>query len=185
MTEGFENYLGVTKRFPYAFPHPIFDYDDENERRIFFENAMTIYNNAQTMSPLHCDEQCERRLEDWKRLRVLGPEVKSFEAGENIYLECHLHFGFGNSTAGEIRWWHNSSALTSRDIQERNIRVEDEIVLDVTKESRLIFQTATFSDAGEYSCAIVENRSVKKSPPITVEVVTRKYTYVKSTCPKL
>ena len=74
ITEGFENYLGVTKRFPFAFSHPVFDYEDENERRIFFENAMAIYNNAQTMSPLHCDDQCERRLRDWKRLRVLGPE---------------------------------------------------------------------------------------------------------------
>ena len=63
MAEGFKKYLGVEKRFPYAFPHPIFNYDVENERRIFFENAMTIYNNAKTMTPLHCDGQCEERLD--------------------------------------------------------------------------------------------------------------------------
>ena len=67
MTESFEKYLGVKKRFPYAFPHPIFNYEDENERTIFFANAWTIYDNAKTMSALHCDEQCKRRFEIAKK----------------------------------------------------------------------------------------------------------------------
>jgi len=36
MTKGFENYLNVTKKFPFAFPHPLFDYDDENLSLISF-----------------------------------------------------------------------------------------------------------------------------------------------------
>ena len=72
MTESFQKYLGVKMRLPYAFPHPIFDYNDEDERRIFFTNARTIYDNAKTMSPLHCDEECQRRFEIAKKsgLRV-------------------------------------------------------------------------------------------------------------------
>ena len=178
MEDSYEKYLGVTQKIPYSFPHPLFNYNIEKEKRIFFENALKIYNNAKTMSPLYCDEQCQKRLQIAKRSEgkipfILGRQNQRFYAAEEIYLRCNLYLGLGESKVPGIRWWHNSSILHSRDIQERNIRVEDEIVLDVTKESRLIFPTATFGDAGEYSCAIVENRSVKKSPPITVEVVTR------------
>ena len=180
MTEGFENYLGVTKRFPYAFPHPVFDYDVENERRIFFDNAMTIYNNAKTMSPLHCDEQCERRLDialksGTRTPFVLGRELKRFEAGEEIYLECHLYLGLGNSTEREIRWWHNSSLLNGQDIQERNIQVQDEILLDVIKQSLLIIPNATFYDAGTYKCSTIDKRRAVKSLDVTVKVLPRKY----------
>ena len=108
-------------------------------------------------------------------MRVLGPEVKSFEAGENIYLECHLNLGLGNSTTREIRWWHNSSLLKDQDIQERNIQVQDEILLDVIKESRLIIPNATFDDAGTYKCSTIEKRRVVKSLEVTVKVLPRKY----------
>ena len=180
MTEGFEEYLNVTKRFPFAFPHPIFDYEDENEKRIFFDNAMTIYNNAKTMSRLQCDEQCERRLDialkSGKRTPfVLGRELQQFDAGEEIYLKCHLYLGLGNSTARKIKWWHNSSALFGQNILQRNILVEDQILLDVIKESRLIIQNASFDDAGTYKCSTVDNRKVVKSLGVTVKVLPRKY----------
>ena len=178
--DSYEKYLGVTKKIPYSFPHPVFNYNIEKEKRIFFTNAMTIYNNAKTMTPLHCDEQCQKRLQIAKRSEgktpfILGRENQRYEAGEEIYLRCNLYLGLGESKVPGIRWWHNSSILHSRDIQERNIRVKDEIVLDVIKESRLIFPDATFADAGEYSCSSVEDRRVKKSPTVTVTVVTRKY----------
>ena len=180
MTEGFEEYLNVTKRFPFAFPHPIFDYEDENEKRIFFDNAMTIYNSAKKMSPLQCDEQCERRLDialkSGKRTPfVLGREQQRFEVGENIYLECHLYLGLGNSTAKEIRWWHNTSVLKDQDIRDRNIKVKDEILLDVIKQSLLIIPNASFDDAGTYKCSTIEGRRVLKSLEVTVKVLPRKY----------
>ena len=182
MTEGFENYLGVTKRFPYAFPHPVFDYDVENERRIFFENAMTIYNNAKTMSPLHCDEQCQSRLDNALKRRagapfILGRQWRVVDAGEDIFLPCHLYLGLGASiaTKKEISWWHNSSLLKGRDIQQRNIQVQDEILLDVIRESRLIIPNAIFDDAGTYKCSTIENRHVMTSLEATVKVLPRKY----------
>ena len=190
MTEGFKNYLNVTKRFPFAFPHPVFNYDDENERRIFFENAMKIYNNAKTMSPLQCDKQCERRLDialkSGKRTPfVLGRELQQFDAGEEIYLKCHLYLGLGNSTARKIKWWHNSSALFGQNILQRNILVEDQILLDVIKESRLIIQNASFDDAGTYKCSTVDNRKVVKSLGVTVKVLPRKYNQYKSETERL
>ena len=190
MTKGFENYLNVTKKFPFAFPHPLFDYDDENEKRIFFDNAMTIYNNAKTMSRLQCDEQCERRLDialkSGKRTPfVLGRELQQFDAGKEIYLKCHLYLGLGNSTARKIKWWHNSSALFGQNILQRNILVEDQILLDVIKESRLIIQNASFDDAGTYKCSTVDNRKVVKSLGVTVKVLPRKYNQYKSETERL
>ena len=180
MTEGFEKYLGVTKRFPYAFPHPVFEYEDENERNTFFANAETIYDNAKTMSPLHCDAECQRRLEialkSGKRTPfVLGKELQRFDAGEKIFLECHLYLGLGNSTEREIRWWQNSTLLNAQDIRQRNIQFEDRIVLDVIKESRLIIPNAIFNDAGTYKCSTTEKRKVFKSLQVTVRVLPRKY----------
>ena len=184
MTEGFKKYLGVTKRFPYAFPHPVFDYDVENERRIFFDNAMTIYNNAKTMSPLHCDDQCQSRLHNvLKRGEgtpfVLGRQLRVFDAGKDIFLQCHLYLGLGDSkaTKKEIKWWHNILPLDPNKRQTRvgNIQVEDEILLDVIKESRLIIPNATFEDAGTYKCSTIENRHVIQSLEVTVKVLPRKY----------
>ena len=182
MTEGFKKYLGVTKRFPYAFPHPIFNYDVENERRIFFENAMKIYNNAKTMSPLHCDEQCQSRLDNALKRRagapyILGRQWRVVDAGEDIFLPCHLYLGLGASiaTKKEISWWHNSSLLKGRDIQQRNIQVQDEILLDVIKQSLLIIPNATFYDAGTYKCSTIDKRRAVKSLDVTVKVLPRKY----------
>ena len=180
MTEGFEKYLGIKKRFPYAFPHPVFEYEDEDERTTFFTNARTIYNTAKNMSALHCDEQCQRRLEialksGERTPFVLGREFQQFDAGDEIYMACHLYLGLGNSTANEIRWWHNSSQLNSEDIQERNIQIENQTLLDVIKESRLIIPIATFDDAGTYKCSTTDNRNVVKSLEVTVEVLPRKY----------
>ena len=180
MTESFKKYLGVEKRFPYAFPHPVFDYENEKEKTAFFANAMKIYNNAKTMTPLNCDAQCQRRLEialktGKKTPFVLGRELQRFDAADEIYLKCHLYLGLGNSTVKEIRWWHNSSKLNSQAIKERNIQVEDEILLDVIKESRLIIPIATFDDAGTYKCSTVENRKVVKSFDVTVKVLPRKH----------
>ena len=180
MTEVFEKYLGVTKRFPHAFSHPIFDYEDENERKIFFANAMKIYNTAKMMSALHCDARCQKRLEialksEERAPFVLGGDLQRYDALQDIYMACHFYLALGNSTAREIRWWHNSSRLNSQDIQERNILLQDEILLDVIKESRLIIPNATFSDAGTYKCSTIENRLVVKSHEVTVKVLTRKF----------
>ena len=180
MREGYEKYLGVTKTIPHAFPHPVFDYEVEEERRIFFENARKIYNYAKNMSALQCDVECEKRLEIVLKSEegipfVLGREYQRFDSGDEIYVACHLYLGLGNSTAKEIRWWHNSSILTSQDIKERNGEVQDEILLDVIKESRLIIPSATFSDAGTYKCSTAENRKVVKSLEVTVSVLPRKY----------
>ena len=173
MTESFEKYLGVKKRFPFAFPHPIFDYEDENERTKFFAAAMTIYNNTKNMSALHCDAPCQRRLEialksGERTPFILDGELQLFDAGEEIYLACHLYLGLGNSTAQEIKWWLNSSPL------ERNIQVQDEVLFDVIKESRLIIPTATFGDAGTYQCSTTVNGKFVKSQEVTVKVLTRK-----------
>ena len=180
MTESFKKYLGVEKRFPYAFPHPVFDYEDQGERRIFFENAMKIYDSAKTMSPLQCDPQCERRLEmalkrGKKTPFVLGKELQRFDDEKKIELACHLYLGLGNSTAKEIKWWHNSSTINTEDSPERNIQVEEEILLDVIKESRLTILIATFDDAGTYGCFTTEDRKVAKSPEVTIKVLPRKY----------
>ena len=64
LKEGYKKYFGVTKTIPHAFSHPVFDYEDEEERKIFFENARKIYNYAENMSALQCDVECERRLEN-------------------------------------------------------------------------------------------------------------------------
>ena len=132
------------------------------------------------MSDLQCDELCERRLDialnSGKRTPfVLGRELQRFEAGEKIYLECHLYLGLGDSIAREIRWWHNSSLLDGQDIQERNIKVEDDILLDVIKQSLLIIPNAIFDDAGAYKCSTIENQDMIQSLEVTVKVLPRKY----------
>ena len=180
MAEGFKKYLNVTKRLPYAFPHPVFNYDDEEEKRIFFENAMKIYNNAKTMSPLHCDAECQRRLEIALKSEsgspfVLGRNLQKFDAEEEILLVCHVYLGLGKSTKKEVRWWHNSSLLKSEDIQRRNILVEDEILLDVIKQSLLIIPNAIFDEAGAYKCSTIENQDMIQSLEVTVKVLPRKY----------
>ena len=141
---------------------------------------MKIYNNAKTMSPLQCDKQCQRRLEIALKSEngspfVLGRDLQKFDADEEILLACHVYLGLGKSTKKEIRWWHNSSLLKSEDIQRRNILVEDEILLDVIKESRLIIQNATFDDAGTYKCSTTDKKRVVKSLEVTVKVLPRKY----------
>ena len=180
MTESFKKYLGVEKRFPYAFSHPIFKYKDENERRIFFANARKIYDNAKNMSDLHCDVQCQRRLEialksEKRTPFVLGRELKQFDAEEEINLKCNLYLGLGNPAAKEIKWWHNSSTLNTGDNPERNILVQEKILLDVIKESQLTIPNATFDDAGTYGCFITEDRKTAKSPEVTVKVLPRQY----------
>ena len=180
LREGYEEFLNVTKKIPHAFPHPVFDYEDEDEKTIFFSNAMTIYNNAKTMSPLHCDAQCQRRLEIALQSAegtpfVLGRQLQRFDAGKEIYIACHLYLGLGNSTAKEIKWWHNSSTLNTGDNPERNILVQEKILLDVIKESQLTIPNATFDDAGTYGCFITEDRKTAKSPEVTVKVLPRKY----------
>ena len=173
LEEGYEEYLNVTKIIPHAFPHPVFDYEDEDERTIFFANAKTIYNNAKTMSPLRCDEECQNRLEISLRSGkgipfVLGRDVQRFDAAKNMDLVCHLYLGLGESTEKTIRWWHNST-LVSQDKQN------DQILLDVIKESRLIIPRAAYGDAGSYSCSYAEKRKVVKSLEVTVKVLPRKY----------
>ena len=170
-----EEYLGVTQRIPYAFPHPVFNYNNEKEKNTFFENAMIIYNHATTMSPLHCDENCQERVKIAKKSEtpfVLGPDYLQFQPGEEINLVCNLYLGLGNSEVKEISWWHNSSLLTKEDMDDRKIVVESEIKLDITKESRLIISIATFADSGTYQCSTTEE--VNKSPDVNLQVFLRK-----------
>ena len=95
-----------------------------------------------------------------------------------MFLKCHLYLGLGNSTAKEIRWWHNSSVLNSEDLGARDIQVEDKIVLDVIKESTLKISKSSFSDAGDYKCSTSENKRVVKSLEVDVEVLIRKYSNI-------
>ena len=139
---------------------------------------MKIYNNAKGMTALHCDEDCQKRLEialksEERTPFILGREVERVDAGEEILLRCHLYLGLGNSTEKEIRWWHNSSLLNDREIKERNIEVEEEILLDVIQESRLIVANATFDDAGDYKCSNKEDRIVRKSFEVHMKVFKR------------
>ena len=177
MSDGYKKYLGVTKTIPHSFPHPVFDYNEEKERKAFFANAMKIYNNAKNMSAISCDESCQRRLEialksEERTPFILGRD-QQLDAGDDIFLRCHLYLGLGNSTEKLIKWWHNSTRITDGEIKKRNILVEDEILLDVIKESRLIIANATFDDAGDYSCSTTEDRIVKKSPDVPVRVLIR------------
>ena len=170
-----EEYLGVTQRIPYAFPHPIFNYNNENEKNTFFENAMFIYNNATTMSSLHCDENCQKRVNIAKKSEtpsVLGPDYQQFANGEELSLTCHLYLGLGNYEEKEISWWHNSSRLTNRDLADRKIIVENKTLLDVTKESRMIISIASLEDSGTYHCSTTEEEN--KSLNVTVQVFLRK-----------
>ena len=175
-SDSFEKYLGVTQRIPHTFSHPVFDYNNQEEKKAFFENAMKIYNNANNMSALHCDENCQKRLEIALKNKdrtpfILAREVEQFEAGEEILLSCHLYLGLGNSTEREIRWWHNSSLLSVGDV-----KIEEEILFDVTKESRLIIPNATFDSAGNYECSTsTEDNDLKKSLEVHVKVLTREY----------
>ena len=129
------------------------------------------------MSAIRCDEDCQRRLEIARKSEERTPFIlgrdQQVDAGEEIFLACHLYLGLGNSSDLEIRWWHNSSRLTNGKIQERNIEVEDKILLDVTKESRLIITNATFDDAGVYNCSTTEDRRVKISTGVRVKVLIR------------
>ena len=174
-SDSFEKYLGVTQTIPHTFTHPVFDYNNQDERKAFFENAMTIYNNAKNMSSIHCDENCKQRLQIALKNKertpfILGREVERFDAGEEILLRCHLYLGLGNSTEREIRWWHNSSLLS-----EEDIKIEEEILFDVTKESQLIIPNATFDSAGIYECSTpTKDNDLKKSLEVQVKVLTRK-----------
>ena len=178
LVASYENYLGVTHRIPHSFPHPKFDYNDEEERTIFFDNAMKIYDNAKNMSVIRCDEDCERRLEiallrEEKTPFILGRD-QQVDAGQEMFLQCHLYLGLGESAEREIKWWHNSSRLNNKKIRQRNILVQDEILFDVTKESQLFIENTTFEDAGVYKCSITEDRIPKKSPDVHVKVLIRK-----------
>ena len=92
-----------------------------------------------------------------------------------MFLRCNLYLGLGETTEKEISWWHNSSKIHSRDIEEGNIRVEERILHDVTKESELIILSANFNDSGNYSCSVTENSMEKKSLDVTIKVLIRKY----------
>ena len=174
LREGFEKYLNVTKRIPHAFAHPLFNYENEDEKTIFYASAMTIYNTARNMSALQCDAHCQRKFEmalksEKRTPYLLGRELQRVDSGQEINLACHLYLGMGNSTATEISWWHNSSLLTG------NILVQDQILLDVIKESLLIIPNVTFAQAGNYGCSTTENGQVMKSLEVTVKVLPRKY----------
>ena len=178
-SDSFEKYLGVTQRIPHAVPHPVFDYNNPDERKAFFANAMEIYNNANNMTALRCDVNCQKRLEialqnKERTPSILGGEVDQFDAGEEILLACHLYLGLGNSTEKEIKWWHNSSLLNTREIE--NIKIEEEILFDVTLESRLIISNATYDSAGNYECSTTtEDNDSKKSLEVHVKVLTREF----------
>ena len=181
MQDGFEEYLGVTKSIPYAFPHPVFDYEDDNERNVFFANAMSIYNNAKTMRDLHCDEECQRRLEialksGDRTPSVLGGDRQRFDAGEKIILSCHLYLGLEASTGNKkIKWHFNDTSFGRRYIRDRNIQIQSDILFTVITESKLIIPNATFSDSGSYKCSTTENNRVLESQEVTVKVLPRKY----------
>ena len=61
-TAGYKEFLGVNKKIPYAFPHPVFNYRDPNQKEIFFENAVKIYNESSNMDAIECDTFCQGRL---------------------------------------------------------------------------------------------------------------------------
>ena len=106
---------------------------------------------------------------------VLGRHLQWFDEGGKMFLRCNLYLGLGETTEKEISWWHNSSKIHSRDIEEGNIRVEERILHDVTKESELIILSANFNDSGNYSCSVTENSMEKKSLDVTIKVLIRKY----------
>ena len=62
-SDSFAKYLGVTQRIPHTFSHPVFNYNNQEEKKVFFANAMAIYHNARNMSALLCDKNCQKRLE--------------------------------------------------------------------------------------------------------------------------
>ena len=60
-------------------------------------------------------------------------------------------------------------------IKARNIEIEEETLLGVTKESRLIITNATFDSAGKYKCSTTtEDNDLKKSLEVHVKVLSRK-----------
>ena len=129
------------------------------------------------MSPLHCDEACQERVKIAKKTEkgtpfLLGPDYREILAGEEINLVCNLYLGLGNFEEKKISWWHNSSLLTKEDMDDRKIVIENKILLDVTKESRLMISIANIADSGTYQCSTTEE--VNKSPEVTLQVFLRK-----------
>ena len=182
MSNSYKRFLGVTQTIPFAFPHPVFKYNVEEEKSAFFANAKIIYDNALNMTAVSCDENCQERLEIALKSErstpfIVGRKILMLDAGEELYLECNLYLGLGDSTEREIeiRWWHDYKLLDNREIRRRGFRVEERILLDVTKESRLIIENARFENAGKYECSTTEKGILKKSLQVSVKVLERKF----------
>ena len=172
---GYKEFLGINKSIPYAFPHPVFDYKDTNQKKKFFENALKIYNESSKMNAIECDELCQKRLEialkNEERIpAIIGKDVQYFDAGEKLQLRCHLYLGLSTSTEYELIWLHNSTIIVEND----DITIEDNILSDVTKESTLTLQAPTFSDSGKYSCSTQESANPRTSLDVEIKILKRK-----------
>ena len=176
--DGYEKFLSIRQPIPHSFPHPVFDYNKKDEKDIFFKYAKKIYKESSKMSVLSCEEECLKRLEialkNVEKLPVIiGQEFQKIDAGEVLYLKCHLYLGLANSTEKELKWRHNSTLIEMDKTDERK-RIKNKIVSDVIKESGLTISNASFDDSGVYICSTPENRSLKSSSGIEVKILKRK-----------
>jgi len=173
---GYKDFLGINKTIPYAFPHPVFDYRDTNQKKKFFENALKIYDESSQMNAIECDEFCQKRLEialkNEKRLpAIMGKNVQYYDAGEKLQLNCHLYLGLSTiTTKNELIWVHNSTIIVEND----DITIEENIVSDVTKECTLTLRVPTFSDSGKYTCSTQESSNPRTSLDVEIKILKRK-----------
>ena len=174
---GYEEFLSINQTIPYAFPHPVFDFNNAEERKIFFENAEKIYKESAKMSVLACEAACQNRLEialknEEELPVIIGREVQRFDAGTELYLKCHLYLGLTKSSEKELNWMANTSSI---EITGKRIRIDEKIVSDVIKESVLTISNITFADSGMYTCSTTDNQRLNSSKGITVRVLKRNY----------
>ena len=174
---GYKEFLSINQTIPYAFPHPVFDFNNAEERKIFFENAEKIYKESSKMSVLACEAACQNRLEialknEEELPVIIGREVQRFDAGTELYLKCHLYLGLTKLSEKELNWMANTSSI---EITGKRIRIDEKIVSDVIKESVLTISNITFADSGMYTCSTTDNQHLNSSKGITVRVLKRNY----------
>ena len=88
-------------------------------------------------------------------------------------LRCHYYLGLSTAetTENKLIWLHNSTVIVEND----NFTIQDVIVSDVTKESRLILQVPTFTDSGKYTCSTQNSDKPKNSTDVEIRILIRKF----------
>ena len=157
---------------PGVFVHPLVDWDEEEERRMFKNQSSILFDEIRRRPGLVCDESCHERMEisvrsTTKAPSILGDATLRVEEGESLRLTCALFQGFKRTVDqnSQLNFMFNRGTIQEDLTVGRTIERKGN---DITKEAVLDISRAAMSDSGSYQCRL--GTSDKFSEPTAVEV---------------